>query len=171
MRLFRGKIPVISAETARTLVEKGDIDSDNVPEVEKDIEAVLKEYLRAERDIIERAKDLLEIRKLPFSQFSRVRKLVADQRGFGVGEDALDYIMQQLINIFMHSIHVDEVYAEDHELRVTMRPILKRHMSVDEEVEEEVRNQIKNLQEGTASWEVEYQRVKEQILRKKRLSE
>jgi hypothetical protein len=171
MRLFRGKIAVISAEVARTLSEEGDIDTDNLPEVEQDVEAVLKEYLRTDQEIVEKAKDLLEIRKLPYSQFSRIKKTIADTRGFGIGEDSLDYIIQQIIGSFMHSIHVQEVYTEDHDLRRKIRPILRKHMSVDEEVEQEVRDKIKNLQEGSSSWEVEYQRVKEQILRKRRLSE
>ena len=171
MRLFSGRIPVISAETARVLKEAGDIETDDLAEVEEDIAAVLKEYLRSERAIVEKAKDLLEIRGLPYSQFSRVKKAVADDRGFGVGEDAIDYIMSQLIGCFMHSRFVEEVYAEDHELRRKMKPILRKHMSVDEEVDEEVRNRIKNLEEGTQSWEVEYRRVQEQVMRKRRLTE
>jgi hypothetical protein len=171
MRLFSGKIPVISAETARALKEAGDIETNDLAEVEEDIAAVLKEYLRTEREIVERAKDLLEIRGLPYSQFSRVKKAVSDDRGFGVGEDALEYIMAQLIGCFMHSKFVEEVYAEDHDLRRKMKPILRKHMSVDEEVDEEVRRKIRNLEEGTQSWEVEYRRVQEQIMRKRRLSE
>jgi hypothetical protein len=171
MRLFSGKIPVISAEIARTLVEDGDIEAENVGEVEEDVAAILKEYLRTDRELVERTKDILEIRGLPYSQFSRVKKTVADERGFGTGEDGLDYIMQQIINIFMHSIHVEEIYSEDHELRRKMKPILRKHMSVDDEVEEEVRRKIKNMEEGSRAWDVEYQRVKEQILRKRGLTE
>jgi hypothetical protein len=171
MRLFPGKIPVISAEIARTLAEEGDIDAPDVAEVEEDVAAVLKEYLRTDRELTERAKDLLEVRGLTYSQFSRVKKSVADERGFGTGEDAVEYIMGQVINIFMHSVHVEEVYAEDHDLRRKMKPILRKHMAVDEEVDEEVRTRIKNLEEGTRAWDVEYARVKEQILRRKGLSE
>jgi len=39
----------------------------------------------------------------------------------------------------MHSANVEEVFAEDVEMRRKMAPILKRHMAVDEEVEREVR--------------------------------
>jgi len=171
MRLFSGKIPVISAEIARELKDGGDIETEDLAEVEEDIAAVLKEYLRTDRELVERAKDLLEIRGLPYSQFSRVKKAVADDRGFGVGDESLDYIMSQLIGCFMHSKFVEEVYAEDAELRRKMKPILRKHMSVDEEVDEEVRKRIKNLEEGTQSWEVEYRRVQEQIMRKRRLTE
>jgi hypothetical protein len=171
MRLFSGKIPVISAEIARSLAEDGDIEANDLGEVEEDIAAVLKEYLRTDRSIVERAKDLLEIRGLPYSQFSRVKKKVAEDRGFGVGDDSLDYIMAQIIGCFMHSKFVEEVYAEDHELRKKMKPVLRKHMSVDEEVDEEVRRKLRNLEEGTQSWEVEYRRVQEQVMRKRQLSE
>lgn len=169
MRLFSGKIPVIAAEIARGLNDDGDIECNDVGEVEEDIAAVLKEYLRTERELVERTKDLLEIRGLPYSQFSRVRKMVADERGFGVGDDSLDYIMAQVIGCFMHSRFVEEVYAEDHELRQKMKPILRKHMSVDEEVDEEVRRKLRNLEEGTRSWEVEYKKVQEHVMRKRRL--
>jgi hypothetical protein len=171
MRLFRGKIPIIAAEITQTLIKQQDIESEDSSEVEKDIEAVLKEYLRAELDLVERAKDRLEAQGLPYSKFGKVKKTMAEKQGFGVGEDAPDYIMAQIIGVFMHSIHVDEVYSEDHDLRRKMGPILKKHMAVDEEVDLEVRNKIKNLEEGSMSWEAEYERVKQQILRKRRLSE
>ena len=170
MRLYRGRIPIIAAEITRMLTDQGDIEATDIPEVEKDVEAVLKEYVRTEQEIVEEAKDRLEAHGLPYSKFGQVKKSVADKRGFGVGEDAFDYIMQQIIGCFMHSIHVEEVYAEDHELQQKMRPIIRKHMAVDEEVDVEVRDKIKNLQEGTQSWDVEYQRVKDQILRKRRLS-
>ena len=171
MRLFSGKIPVISAEIAHRLNDDGDIEATDVNEVVEDIQAVLKEYLRTDREIVERAKDLLEIRGLPYSHFTRVKKMVADDRGFGTGDDAMDYMMVQIIGCFMHSRFVDEIYAEDHELRRKMKPILRKHMSVDEEVEQEVKSKIKNLEEGTAAWEVEYKRVQEQVMKKRRLTD
>jgi hypothetical protein len=39
-------------------------------------------------------------------------------------------------------------------------------MMVDEEIDQEVRNRIKNLEEGTQAWELEYKRAMEQIKRK-----
>jgi len=169
MRLFRGKIPIISAEITRTLIEDGDIESEHAEEVELDIEAVLKEYLRTEDDIVEKAKDLLEKRSLSYSNFGKMKKQVAEQRAFGVGEDAYDYIMNQIILSFMHSVHVEEIYSEDHELKRKMRTVLKKHLEVDEELDQEARRHLKNMEEGTRAWEVEYQKVMGQIKRKKGL--
>jgi hypothetical protein len=48
-----------------------------------------------------------------------------------------------------------------------MKEIIRRHMLVDEELDAEVRNRIRNLQEGTANWDVEYAKVMEQIKQKR----
>jgi hypothetical protein len=42
-------------------------------------------------------------------------------------------------------------------------------MLVDEELDEEVRRKIKNLEEGTATWEVEYTKVLDQMKRNRGL--
>jgi hypothetical protein len=77
----------------------------------------------------------------------------------------------QIIESFMQSLHVDEIFADDAGLRKRMVDILKKHMLVDDEVDAEVRRRIKNLEEGTATWEVEYQKALEQIKKNRRLDE
>jgi hypothetical protein len=67
---------------------------------------------------------------------------------------------------FMQSGHVEEVFADDITLRKKLRDMLKKHMAVDEELDEEVRRRIKNLAEGTQTWEIEYAKVMEQMKRK-----
>ena len=47
--------------------------------------------------------------------------------------------------------------------------ILKKHMDVGGDLDAEVRSKIKNLEEGTASFEIEYQRVMNDMKRKKGL--
>ena len=71
----------------------------------------------------------------------------------------------------MHSPHVAEVFADDATLRRRMREVLKKHMSVDEELDAELRLRIKNLQEGTNAWETEYAKAMDQIKRKHGLSD
>jgi hypothetical protein len=63
----------------------------------------------------------------------------------------------------MHSSNVEEVFVEDHDLRRKMAVVLRKHMAVDEEVDRETREKIKNLEEGTRTWDIEYQKVMEQI--------
>jgi hypothetical protein len=169
MRLYSGKIPAVASEIIRTLTEQNDIEVGDAGEAQLDVEAVLKEYLRQDRELTDRTKDLLEQRGLPYDQFGKVKRAMAEERGFGLGEESLTWICNQVLETFMQSAHVDEIYAEDATMRKKMRDILKKHMQVDEELDEEVRRRIKNLQEGTATWEVEYQKVLEQLKRNRGL--
>jgi hypothetical protein len=169
MRLYSGKIPVIGTELVKSLTDAGDISVTDKAEAELDVQAVLKEYLRLEREITERAKDLLQKRNLPYEQFGKVKRALAGEKGFGLGDEGLDWMTNQMIESFMQSPHVEEIYAEDSVLRKKMSDILKRHMMVEEEIDAEVRKRIKNLEEGTATWEVEYAKAVDQIKRNRGL--
>ncbi|MGA3119509.1 MAG: DUF507 family protein [Polyangiaceae bacterium] len=169
MRLYSGKIPPVSAEIVRALLTSNDIEAESPKQVEADVAAVLTQYLSDEREVNDRAKDVLERTGKPNTEFSRVRQLVAEEKGIKVGDDALDYLLDQVVEMLMHSNHVDEVYVEDVELRRKMAPIFKKHMAVDATVDAEVRAQIRNVREGTREWEIEFAKVLEQVKRKKGL--
>jgi len=170
MRLYSGKIPVIAEEIVRTLVRDEDIEVVDEAEVRLDIEAVLKEYLRQDREVLEEAKNRMEIRGLPYSHLGKMKSMVARERQLAVGEDMLPYLLEQLLTMLFHSGNVDEVFADDITMRKKMTSIMRRHLEVEGELDKEVRSKIKNLQEGTASFEIEYQRVMDELKRKKRLT-
>ena len=169
MRLYSGKIPTIAGEIVKTLVESGDIAVLDRGEAEMDAQAVLKEYLRLDREVTERAKDVLQKRGLPYEQFGKVKRTLAHEKGLGLGEEGLEWMTAQMIESFMQSPHVEEIFAEDTVLRKRMADVLKKHMLVDEELDEEVRRKIKNLEEGTATWEIEYSKVLDQMKRNRGL--
>jgi uncharacterized protein len=169
MKLYAGKIPVIGTELVRSLIADNDIAVIDRAEAELDVQAVLKEYLRLDKEITEKAKDLLQKRNLPYEQFGKVKRALAQEKGFGLGDDGLEWMTTQMIESFMQSPHVEEVFAEDTTLRRKMTDVLKKHMMVEEELDAEVRRRIKNLEEGTSTWEVEYQRALEQIKRNRGL--
>lgn len=169
MRLYSGKIPAVGTEIVRTLAEAGDIAVTDRNEAELDVQAVLKEYIRLEREITEKTKDLLAQKNLPYEQFGKIKRGVAKEKAVGLGEDGLEWMTTQMIESFMQSPHVEEIFADDATLRRRMTDILKKHMMVDEELDAEVRRRIKNLEEGTNTWEVEYQRALEQIKRNRGL--
>jgi hypothetical protein len=169
MKLYSGKIPVIGAEVVKTLVEGKDIAVTDRSEAELDVQAVLKEYMRLDKEITEKVKDLLQKRGLPYEQFGKVKRVVANEKGLGLGDDALEWMTNQMIESFMQSPHVEEVFVEDGVLRKKMADILKKHMAVEDELDQEVRRRIKNLQEGTSTYEVEYQKALDQIKRNRGL--
>ena len=134
-----------------------------------DVQAVLKEYIRLDREITEKAKDVLQKRNLPYEQFGKVKRALAGEKAFGLGEDGLEWMTTQMIESFMQSQHIEEIFVDDTVLRKRMTDVLKKHMQVDEELDEEVRRRIKNLEEGTSTWEVEYGKVLDQIKRNRGL--
>jgi hypothetical protein len=169
MRLYSGKIPTVGADLVKALTEAGDIEVTDKAEAEMDVQAVLKEYIRLDREITDKAKDVLQKKNLPYEQFGKVKRTLAGEKAFGLGEDGLEWMTTQMIESFMQSPHIAEIFVDDSVLRKRMADILKKHMQVDEELDEEVRRRIKNLQEGTSTWEVEYSRVLDQIKRNRGL--
>ncbi|HEU0035294.1 MAG TPA: DUF507 family protein [Kofleriaceae bacterium] len=171
MRLYPGKVDTIAAEIITSLTQAGDIEVSDNNEAQLDAAAVLKEYIRVDKELTERAKDILEIRGLPYSHLGRTKRQLADQKEFGLGEEGLSWIANQMLEAFMSSRHVDEVFADDTILRRKIKDICKKHMQVDEAIDQEVRDRIKNLEEGTQAWEIEYAKVLDQIKTKHGIKE
>jgi hypothetical protein len=170
MRLFSAKIAPLAGEIVKVLVEGNDIECESKKEVALDVESVFTNYLRLDKEASDKAKELLSARGLPQSEFSRLKKLAAEQKGIKVGDEILDYLLDQLIEMLMHSNNVDEVFVEDHALRRRMRPLLKKYLEVEEALDGEVRGKLKHVQEGTRTWEVEYQRIMDDLQRRKGLT-
>ncbi len=170
MRLFSSHVTAIATECVRALIASKDIEAESPKEVEADVESVLKNYLAMEREVNERAKELLERTNRGTSDYSRVREQIAETKGIKVGDEALDYLLDQVVEIFNHSHNVDEIFVEDVVLRRKMAPIFKKHMAADAGLDAEVRMQLRHVEEGTTKWEIEYARVLEATKRKKGLA-
>jgi hypothetical protein len=169
MRLYSGKVATIASEIVKTLLDASQIETETPREVQADVESVLNQYLRTDKEAADKAKDAMQSRGIPNSDFTRMKKLAAEQMGIKIGDESIDYLLDQILEILMHSANVDEIFGEDVELRRKMAPILKRHMAVDEELEREVRGKLRHVEEGTRTWEVEYNRMMEEIRRRKGL--
>jgi len=163
MRLYRGKIQTIAEEVLSHLRTEGDIDLEDEAEARLDVESVLKEYLRLDREILEEAKNRMELRGLSYSELGRTKSQVARERGAPGHDDILPYLLEQILNILFHSGNIAEIYAEDTDLRTKVTPILRKHMDVDTDLDREVRSKIKNLQEGSSDFDVQYERVMGQL--------
>src|SRR5580704_8058914 len=169
MRLYAGKVPTIATEVVRALLAAKDVEAEQPREVELDVASVLNQYLAMERQVNDRAKDVLERTGKSQADYQRVRALVAEEKGIKVGDDALDYLLDQVVEMLMHSNNVEEVFVEDIDLRRTMAPVFKKHMAVDSTLDTEVRAQLRHVREGTRDWEIEYAKVLEQVKRRKGL--
>ena len=78
-------------------------------------------------------------------------------------------MLEQLIAMLMHSSNVDDVFADDLALKRRMRPFLRGGEEVEEKLEAEVRSQLKHVEEGSRTWEIEYARMKADIKRRRGL--
>jgi uncharacterized protein len=170
MRLYASKIPHITDAVARALLDPGDIEVTDREEFKRDVESILREYLRKDREVTEQAKDILEQRGLPYSDLYKTKRMLAEREDFAIGEESINWIASQLLEMFMRSAFVAEIYAEDGKLRRTIKDVLRRNMQADEDLDREVRKHLKHLDEGTASFEIEYQKQLEAIKRKHGLS-
>src|SRR3954452_14391855 len=113
MRLYGAKVGPLAQDIVRSLVTAKDIETDAQREVIADIEAVLKSYLDTERIVDEKTRDLLQRTNRGATEFPKVRQQIAEHHGIKVGEEMLDYLLDQVVEMLMHSQHVDEVFAED----------------------------------------------------------
>ncbi len=103
MRLYSGKVGPIADELVRTLVRDGDIEVESEDEVRLDVEAVLKEFLRLDREIADEAKNRMEQRGLGYSNLGRIKSQVSKERGTPPAEEILPYLLDQILNMLFHS--------------------------------------------------------------------
>jgi uncharacterized protein len=173
MRIFRGRIEPTAKDIVTALVsaEFIEIEASSLEEVYKDVEAVMHEYIRVEREIIDRAKDIVARQGLDYGAVNRIKRNLAKDKRVGLDDDALDYLVKQTIEALESSGYVEEIFGEDHELNKVIAPVLKTSMAPDEELDTEVRKKLKHISEseGSRSWEIEYKRIKEDISRLKNL--
>src|SRR5258708_9884614 len=111
MRLYSGKVAAIAAEVVRSLLAGKDIETEHPKDVEADVASVLTQYLNDEREVNDRAKDVIERTGKSQADYSRVRQLVAEEKGIKVGDETLDYLLDQVVAMLMHSSSTDQVYA------------------------------------------------------------
>lgn len=168
MWLGRSSVPELASAIAKTLVDKKLIETESVADVQTDIVAVLDQYLNDEQDISNKARDLATARGLPPPEAARIKRELARQRNVGVGDESMDYVLDQLLEMLMHSASVEEIFAADHELKRAMREPMRAHESAQEKLEGTLRGRLKHVQEGTAQWEIEYRRLREEVERRRR---
>ena len=167
MRLYPKVIPIISRESIQKLMQDGDIEVEpiRIADAEMDMSAIMREYLASEERVNQATREALERRGYDYSKFNQVKREMADVRGFKMGEEGIEYVINQMIEFLLISRNVEEVFSQDNVLRQKIYAIMKRHLDVDEEIDREARARLKHLQEGTSAFDIEYNKTVEQIRR------
>ena len=165
MKIYRKVIPKIAKDLVRTLLQNRSIEVEDGhrDEAELDVAGTLVAYMNEVDKLSNDAKEALIRHDLGIEHFGRVKRSLAETRKIIVGEEALDYVINSIIAGMFDSHHIEEVFAEDNELRMLVHESMKKYLGVDEELDREVRGRLKNLREGTSEWELEYGRLIEQM--------
>lgn len=167
MRIYPKVIPIISREVVQVLMQDGDIEVEamRMADAEMDLSAIMREYLANEERVNQATREALERRGYDFSKFNQVKREMADVRGFKMGDEGIEYVINQMIEFLLISRNVEEVYAADNVLRSKMVAVMKKHLDIDDEIDKEARSRLKHLQEGTSAFDIEYNKTVEQIRR------
>ena len=171
MKIYRRVIPKIAKDIVRALLANHtiEVEDGHRDEAELDLAGVLVGYLNEVDKLNHDARDILTRHDMGIEQLGRIKRTLADQRKVVLGDEALEHVLDLMIGALFDSKHVEEVYSEDNEIRLLMRKAMGKYLGVDEELDREVRGRLKNLREGTSEWEVEYNRLIDQM--RNRLSE
>ncbi|MCP3163659.1 DUF507 family protein [Myxococcus sp. QH3KD-4-1] len=160
-------IPIISREAIQQLMQEGDIEVEpmRVADAEMDLSAIMREYLANEERVNQATREALERRGYDYSKFNQVKREMADVRGFKMGDEGIEFVINQMIEFLLISRNVEEVFAGDEGIRKKVFAVMKRHLDVDDEIDKEARSRLKHLQEGTSAFDIEYNKTVEQIRR------
>lgn len=167
MRLYPKVIPIISREVVQKLMQDGDIEVEpvRISDAEMDLSAIMREYLANEERVNQATREALERRGYDHSKFNQVKREMADVRGFKMGEDGVEYVINQMIEFLLISRNIEEVYSADQSMRLKIHSVMKRHLDVDDDIDKEARARLKHLQEGTSAFDIEYNKTIDQIRR------
>ncbi|MBX5480971.1 MAG: DUF507 family protein [Myxococcaceae bacterium] len=167
MRIYPKVIPIVSREIIQKLTAEGDIEVEpmRIADAEMDMSAIMREYLAQEERVNQATREALERRGYDASKFNQVKREMADVRGFKLGDEGIEYVINQMIEFLLVSRNVEEVFSPDTVLRQKIHALMKKHFDVDEEIDKEARLRLKHLQEGTTAFDVEYNKTVEQIRR------
>jgi hypothetical protein len=167
MRLYPKVIPIIAREVIQRLMQDGDVEVETmrIADAEMDLSAIMREYLAAEERVNQATREALERRGYDASKFNQVKREMADVRGFKMGDEGIEYCINQMLEFLLISRNVEEVFSADTVMRTKIFQSMKKHLDVDDEIDREARGRLKHLQEGTSAFEVEYNKTIEQIRR------
>jgi hypothetical protein len=171
MKLYRAKVAAIAKGVLDRLVTEGDIEikADKRDEAEKDLSAIMDEYLRRENELREQIRDEMSSMNIPYSEYGRTRKRLAEAVGHPLGDDVERFLCRQFIENLLISPSIDEVFSEDRALYKKVMEVLKANDVDENEIREEAVGRIKNVQEGTVDYEIALQEQMKQVKKRRGL--
>ncbi len=159
MKLYRAKVPLIAHDIVDGLVRDGDIDVEPADraEAEKDFVAIMDEHLRRDGEMRDRIRDEMAALNVPYNEFGKNRKRIAEEMGHPVGDEVERFLARQFIENMLISRFVGEVYTDDKLLFKKIMTALRAHDVDERQIREEAEARVKNVREGTVEYEIALQ--------------
>jgi len=145
------------------LLNKKYIEVTDKTEAAKDVDSVFVAYKNTEQHVSNLAQETIAKNDISRDYFYKTKLSIARQNGIEIGENAVAYLIKQIIAVMMQSPYVDEVYAEDHVLQKNIRPFIREIFAKNKTIDKKIKKQLRHVDENTEKWKIEYQRLKEKI--------
>ena len=171
MKLYRAKVPAIAHEVIDLLAREEDIEvaPASREEAERDLVAIMEEFLRRDNDLRNQIRDHMATRNIPYDEYGKARKAIVDQADHPTGDEVDKFQARQFIENLLISRWVDEVFSDD---KVIFKKILNvlRDNDVDEKaIREEAVGRVKNVVEGTVEYEIALQNAVKEVKKRRGL--
>ena len=171
MKIYMKLIPSIAQDILNALSRDGDIEikENRMEDAILDVSRVFREYLEEEEELNQEAMLFIQKNNLASKDFAAVKAKLAEEKGFDYGDNAIELVLADVVDALLKSDSIEEVYSDNKTLISKMSDVIKKYLDVDEALDREVREQLKNLEEGTLEWDIAYKKVIHELKKKKNL--
>ena len=165
MKLYRVKIGPIAHEVIQTLNDSAliEVDPEKRQEAELDLVAIMEEYLRRDSALREAVRENMSAHNIPYEQYGKVRSKMAEEWGHPTGDDVERFLSRQMVENFMISHFVTEVFADDKEIFKKILQILVQNDVDEGALRAEAQERIQNIPEGTVDYELALNRAMKEV--------
>jgi hypothetical protein len=165
MKLYRVKIGPIAHDVIQTLNDTAliEVDPEKRQEAELDLVAIMEEYLRRDSALREAVRENMSAHNIPYEQYGKVRSKMAEEWGHPTGDDVERFLSRQMVENFMISHFVTEVFADDKEIFKKILQILVQNDVDEGALRAEAQERIQNIPEGTVDYELALNRAMKEV--------
>jgi hypothetical protein len=165
MKLYRVKIGPIAHAVIQTLNDTAliEVDPEKRQEAELDLVAIMEEYLRRDSALREAVRENMSAHNVPYEQYGKVRSKMAEEWGHPTGDDVERFLSRQMVENFMISHFVTEVFADDKEIFKKILQILVKNDVDEGALRAEAQERIQNIPEGTVDYELALNRAMKEV--------
>jgi hypothetical protein len=117
-----------------------EVEAIRMADAELDMAAIMREYLANEERVNQATREALERRGYDFSKFNQVKREMADVRGFKLGDDGVEFLINQMLEFLLDlAERRGGLFRRHCRCAPSFLQIMKKHLDIDEDIEREAR--------------------------------